>query len=126
MSILPPIRKVVVESPYKATQGYSVEQHLLYLQHCLQDCISRGESPYASHKFLTEFLDDDVPRERALGIEGGWVWGRDADAVVVYSDFGVSPGMAASIDYYKSLGKVIERRTLDRRIVDDIIRSGMV
>lgn len=126
MTALPSIRKVIVESPYRATQGYAIEQHLLYLQHCLQDSISRGESPYSSHKFLTEFLDDDTPRERAFGIEAGWAWGRDADAIAVYTDFGISPGMAASVDYYKGIGKPIERRTLDRRVVDDIIRSGMV
>lgn len=117
------IRRVVVESPYKVTQGYSIEQHMLYLQHCLQDCISRGESPYASHKFLTEFLDDDVPEERAFGIEAGLAWGRDADAIVVYTDFDISHGMASSIEHYKSVGKAIEYRTLDRRIVDDIVRS---
>ena len=126
MSILPTLRRVVVESPYKATQGYSVEKHLLYLQHCLQDCITRGESPDASHKFLTAFLDDDTPRERAFGIEGGWAWGDAADAIVIYTDFGISPGMAQSIEHYKALEKTIERRTLPRPIVDDIIRSGSV
>jgi len=127
MSVFEPIPCVIIESPYKATQGYSVEQHLLYLQHCIADCIKRGESPYASHRFLTAFLDDDTPRERAFGIEAGYAWGARADKIAVYTDFGVSsPGMEAAINHYKSIGKPIERRTLDRRIVDDIIRSGMV
>lgn len=126
MSILPPLRKVVVESPFRASQGYSQEQHETYLLHCLADCVARGETPYASHQYLTKVLNDDIPRERATGTECGWPWGALADAIVVYTDFGISENMAKSIDHYKSLDKVIERRTLPRPIVDDIIRSGAV
>ena len=126
MSILPPLRKVVLESPFQASQGYTREQHETYMLHCTADCYARGESPFASHHVGAKVLNDDNPRERAIGIESGWPWGETADAIVVYTDFGISEGMALSIAHYEKLGKPIERRTLPRPIVDDIIRSGAV
>jgi len=117
MTIMPPLRLVVIESPYRATQERSQEQHRAYLLHCLADSIGRGENPYASHHLLTEVLNDDVPMERALGIQAGWSWGAHADAVAVYRDLGISPGMAASIEHYKVLGKPIEYRSIDQRLV---------
>ena len=126
MTILPPLRRVVIESPWRASQAYSTEQHRTYLLHAMADCVARGEVPFASHLYLTEVLDDDNPRERAFGIEAGWCWGEHADAIVVFVDFGISSGMSQSIDHYEKLGKPIERRTLPRPIVDDIIRSAAV
>lgn len=126
MTILPPLRKVVIESPWRASQAYSVDQHRTYLMHAMADCVARGEIPFASHLYLAEILNDDDPRERALGISAGWEWGRHADAIAVYCDFSISEGMALSIAHYEKLGKPIERRTLPRPIVDDIIRSAAV
>jgi hypothetical protein len=120
-SALPPIRLVVVESPFKATQERSIEQHKEYLKHCLADCAKRGESPYASHLMLTEVLDDDDPHERGFGIKAGWEWAKHADAVVCYEDFGISPGMRESLAHYEHIGKPIERRTLDFALIRSIM-----
>lgn len=124
MSILPPPKLVIVESPFKANSYYSEEQHRLYLLHALADCYKRGESPFASHHLATEVLMDDTPYERALGIRCGLAWGQHADLVAVYSDIGVSPGMKEAIEWYKSLGKPIEWRTLPDRIVRAIRDFG--
>ena len=117
------MRRVIVESPFRATLERTVEQHKLYLQHALRDCVLRGESPYASHGLLIEALDDDDPVERALGIKCGWAWAEKADAVVVYGCLGVSPGMRESIDRYQKMGLPIERRKLDWAIVDEILKG---
>ena len=115
------IRLVCVESPYKATNEHSIEQHRSYLQQCLADCVKRQESPYASHMMLTDVLDDDDPVERAFGIKAGWEWGIMAEAIVVYGDLGISEGMKRSIEYYESFNIPIERRTIDFKIVRDIL-----
>ena len=115
------MRKVIVESPFRATLERTTEQHRLYLAHALRDCVMKGESPYASHGLLIDVLDDDDPVERALGIKCGWAWAEKADAVVVYSDLGVSPGMRESIDRYQKMGLPIERRKLDWAIVKEIL-----
>ena len=119
MTIILPRRLVVLESPYKATESHSVEQHRVYLAHCLTDCRKRSEEPHASHYGLMG--DDDDELQRQLGIRAGWQWGELAEYVVVYSDFGVSEGMKLSIDNYTKLGKRIEWRKLDAKLVKSIL-----
>lgn len=124
MSIFPPPKLVVVESPFKANEYYSCEQMRLYLQHCLADCYRRGEAPFASHHLSTEVLNDSTPYERALGIRCGLAWGKHADLVAVYQDFGLSSGMREAISVYKSLEKPIEWRSLPDRIVRAVRAFG--
>ncbi len=115
------MRTVVVESPFKATAERSQEQHELYLEHAMADCVARGESPYASHHYLTKVFDDSDPVERAKGLKAGWAIGDKLDACVVYSDLSVSPGMSQSIDHYRGLGKSVEWRRLDALLVRSIL-----
>jgi hypothetical protein len=117
MSILPPPKLVIVESPFRATPYYTQEQHKLYLLHCLADCYRRGEAPFASHHLAPEVLNDDDDYERAVGIRTGTAWGKYADLVAIYSCLGVSPGMKAAIEYYKGIQKPLEWRRLPDRIV---------
>ncbi len=119
MTIILPFRRVVLESPYRATETTTVEQHRVYLSHCIRDSNSRWESPYASHWGLAD--DDDDEMARHLGIRAGWEWGDLAAACVVYSDFGVTPGMSLSIDHYSSLGKPVEWRKLDAKLIRSIL-----
>jgi hypothetical protein len=111
------MRLVVVESPYAG----DVALNMRYLRACLRDCISRGESPYASHGLLTQegVLDDSKPEERAKGIAAGHAWWVGADAIVFYVDRGWSKGMRASKARYEqsrdmmlSLEIAMEERTL--------------
>ena len=98
------MKLVIIESPYKG----NVALHERYLRACIRDCLKRGESPYASHRMLTDALNDNVPEERALGIEAGFAWAHagvlhegatqeldDFEEVkhVFYVDFGYSTGM---------------------------------
>lgn len=124
MGLIPNPKLTVIESPYAGTPYYTVEQHRLYLQHCIQDCVERGESPYASHHYLTDVLDDADPMERAFGIKCGLAWGANADVIAVYSDFGVSPGMADAIEHYQKIGKCIEWRKLPHKVVASIKQFG--
>jgi hypothetical protein len=111
------MRRVMVESPYRATEHFTVAQHRQYLRMAMADCIRRFESPMASHHLLPEILNDDSAYERALGIEAGFAWGIHADLIAVYSDLGVSRGMSDALAFYKARGKPIEWRTIDYREV---------
>lgn len=122
--ILQQPKLVVIESPYAGTPYYTVEQHRLYLQHCIEDCVRRGESPYASHHYLTDVLDDTDPAERAFGIKCGLMWGQHADLIAVYSDFGIGPGMADAIEHYNKIGKKVEWRKLPDKVVRSIKQFG--
>lgn len=103
-------RLVVLESPYAG----DVVKNIAYARACMRDCLLRGEQPFASHLLYTQegILDDGVPEERTLGIEAGFQWGRHADAVVVYTDLGISHGMQLGVQRAQKNGKTIEYRTL--------------
>ena len=115
------MRLVIVESPFRGTPERTAGQFRLYLENALLNCIKRGEAPFASHHYFPDILDDTDPVERALGMKCGWAWAEKADAVVVYSDLGVSSGMRESIDRYQKMGLPIERRKLDWVIVKEIL-----
>lgn len=101
-------KRVIIESPYAG----DIDENLAYLHECCRDCLRRGESPYASHGFFTQFLDDTKPDERELGIEAGLAWGNAADLIVVYVDKGISEGMKSAINGHIAYGRPIEYRSL--------------
>lgn len=106
------MRLVVLESPYAG--DVMVNAH--YARRCVKDSLSRGEAPIASHLLYTQagILDDDIPEERALGIAAGVAWLPKADAMVVYTDRDISPGMKAAIALAIEQGLPVEYRQIGR------------
>lgn len=102
------IRLVILESPYAGDVAANVE----YGRACLRDSLMRFEAPIASHLLYTQALDDAKPQERARGIDAGHAWLGRADAVVVYLDKGISPGMDRGIERAMLAGVKIEYRVL--------------
>jgi hypothetical protein len=106
------MKLVVLESPYAG----DVEANITYAKRCVLDCLKRGEAPIASHLLFTQpgILDDLDPEDRKLGIAAGHAWIIRADAMVVYTDRGISSGMEYGIStarlhgipvFYRELGK---------------------
>lgn len=104
------MRLVVIESPFAG----DVERNLSYVRVAMADCLARGEAPYASHALYTQpgVLDDTRPVERKLGMEAGFAWGLLADAVVVYTDLGISSGMKEGVRRAEARRCPVEYRTL--------------
>lgn len=103
------MRRVVIESPYG---GAERERNVAYAQAALADCLRRGEAPYASHLLYTQVLEDDIPRDRRIGMEAGFAWGECAELCVVYQDLGTSDGMKAGIARAQEWGIDVEYRSL--------------
>lgn len=53
-----------------------------------------------------------TPEQRVTGIVAGLAWAEVAEAIVVYTDLGISQGMNAAIDHYRLAGRTVEFRTL--------------
>lgn len=106
------MRLVVIESPYAG----DVERNLDYLRDAMADCLRRGEAPFASHGLYTQpgVLRDEIPEERAKGINAGFLWGARASARVFYTDLGWSTGMRLGHDEAIRLGQSIEIRRLPK------------
>lgn len=102
---------VILESPFAG----DIEANLTYARKCMADCFKRGEAPFASHLLYTQpgILDDNIPEERALGIDAGLLWGSCAEKTVVYLDRGVSRGMKYGIKNAKAAGRPIEYRFIE-------------
>lgn len=104
------MKLVAIESPYTG----DVERNVRYAKACVMDCLRRGEAPYASHLFYTQvgLLDDTNPEERKLGMEAGKAWELNAVLTVIYTDLGISKGMAWGIEECEAAGRPYEYRTL--------------
>jgi len=107
------VRRVVIESPFAGTPE-EVEVNTRFVRAAMRDCLLRGEAPLASHALYTlpGVLDDNVPAERALGIEVGLVWGAVAELTVAYINLGVTPGMIVGIERAHREGRPVEYRFL--------------
>lgn len=105
-----PTRLVIVESPYAG----DVNHNIAYARACMRDCILRGEAPFASHLLYTQpgVLDDGNEAERQHGILVGFYWRKAAHATVVYTDLGISRGMAMGILDAERQGHPVERRSI--------------
>jgi len=102
------MRRVVLESPYAG----NVERHVRYAREALADSLARGEAPIASHLLHTQVLDDTQPAQRQVGVRAGHAWITMADAVVVYADLGLSPGMRMGMAVAELRGVPVEHRFL--------------
>ena len=105
------MKRVILESPYAG----DIEVNMLYARAAMRDCLLRGEAPFASHLLYTQpgVLDDTDPDERQQGIDAGLAWSDVADAVVVYTDRGISVGVKCGIERHEGAGRQIEYRTIE-------------
>ena len=104
------MKRVIIESPYAG----DVDRNIEYAREAMRDSILRSEAPIASHLLYTQpgILDDNVPEERALGIEAGLAWLPVADAHVFYTGLGWSRGMRAAYDRAIKIGARVEIREM--------------
>lgn len=104
------MRRVILESPYAG----DIEANVAYARACVRDSLLRGEAPIASHLLYTQpgILRDDVPGERQHGIDAGLAWRLVAEASVIYTDRGITPGMELGIERALAAGLAVEYRSL--------------
>lgn len=101
---------VNIESPFAG----DVTTNIDYARNCMRHSLLLGEYPIASHLLYTQpgILNDDIEKERNLGIAAGLAWNIHADMTVVYMDLGISDGMKKGIinAYYN--GRPVAIRSL--------------
>src|SRR3989304_6735811 len=91
--------RVIFEPPFAARDGRSVDDHIDYARRCVRDCVLRGEAPIASHLLFTQpgILKDEIPGERALGIEAGLAWAPVTVCSGFFTDCGGRSGMLSAL-----------------------------
>lgn len=105
------MKLVIIESPYAG----DIEANIEYARKAVRDSLSRGEAPIASHLLYTQpgILRDDIPSEHQWGIAGGLAWRKVAQASVVYTDRGISEGMAYGIAMAYEANIPVEFRSIE-------------
>lgn len=107
---------VIIESPYAGKNPVHFRRNIQYLHACIQDCLRRGEIPYASHGFFPGALDDNIPEQRKQGIEAGFATAEIFNQVgghrAFYMDRGSSTGMNYGREHSERIGQQYIVRTL--------------
>lgn len=106
------IRRVVLESPYAAPTDEAREANIQYARDCMADSLNRGEAPFLGHLLYTQVWEDRVPELRRKGIDAHCEWIAVCDAVVLYTDKGITNGMRDAMTVAMRLGRPFEMRTL--------------
>ena len=103
------MRVVVLESPYAG----NVERNVDYARVAMLDALHKLDAPFVGHLLYTQVLDDRDPAQRARGIAAHCAFISRADALVVYTDLGLSEGMKMAIEVAAKHKVPIERRSLE-------------
>jgi len=118
------MRRVVVESPYAASDEQGIDLNEAYGELAMHDClVNYNESPYASHLLYTRrfVLRDEVPADRKLGIEAGFFWRDVAEKSVFYRDLGMTPGMSQGVVDCDEKNKPWEVRMLPDELWEKLV-----
>ena len=99
----------------------TVESNARYLRALARYAFDRGYAPWASHALYTQWLDDNIPAERELGIEAGLCLANALEGsagnfplrVFVGVDLGISEGMRIGIERHQKMGRPIIEVSLD-------------
>lgn len=101
-------RKIIyVCSPCRGNVAANVSWAKLYTELVLRS----GHTPITPHAFYTEYLDDDNPQERALGLEAGISLLRRCDEVWIFGTT-ITDGMQAEIAIARTLDIPVRRAQL--------------
>lgn len=102
------LRKVSLESPFAGDYA----KNIAYAKECMAHSIMQEEAPFASHLLYPIILDDTKMEQRVAGLAMGHAWRLVSDAIVVYTDLGVSPGMMDAIELAHNHGIPVEYRSI--------------
>ena len=94
--------KIYICSPFAGDTEKNVEKARRYCAFA----VKQGYIPYASHLFFPQFMSDDDPAQRELGIFMGMVYLDGCKECWVFGDT-ISKGMAAEIERAKKHGIVL-------------------
>lgn len=103
------MKRVIIESPLRG----DYEANRRYAKACMRDSLQRNEAPFASHLLYAQdgILDDADEEQRLAGMQAGFLWGRQADLVAVYTDLGISEGMQRGVEVAEAAGIPITYRS---------------
>ena len=93
------MNKVYIISRYKAETEEQLEFNRNVARHFCKQVINEGKKPVAPHLYYTQFLDEDNPQERELGLFLGITELHEAqEYLLVVIDGVISEGMEKELN----------------------------
>jgi hypothetical protein len=90
---------VVVISPFRATMSRSREDNKEHAKILCRRLARAGCIVYAGHLMCPEFLDEDLPSDREIGLAVNLGWIERSDRLAVWDVWGISSGMDTEIKH---------------------------
>ena len=84
---------VYVCSPYRG----DTERNIKYARKLTWEVLERGYTPITPHLYLTQALNDEIPKERELGLLAGQELLKHCGYILIGSRYGISEGMQQEI-----------------------------
>lgn len=114
-------RKLIfICSPYRG----DVEHNKMVAKRICQYAIEKNYIPIAPHLYLTQFLDDDVPEQRKLGMDMALDLLEVCDELWAYNTLQPTQGMAREILRAGQLGLPIRDMKDMRRADESCVACG--
>lgn len=110
------MKLVILESPFRGANLAEREDNLAYARRAALWCARDHEAILASHLLFPQFLDEDLPSDRELGIRLGLAWMPKADYSVFFTDRGWSRGMVLALSNSLTFGQEWRLRSLDKYV----------
>lgn len=79
-------------SPYRGNILKKI-RNILYARYLLQVALDLGYTPIATHLYLTQVLDDDMPTQRQQALKAGKEILYSCDTIIIGARYGFSEGM---------------------------------
>lgn len=106
-------------SPFRG----DVKRNKEYARELTKDVIKMGMSPITPHLYLTEALDDNIPKERKQGLEVGLALLDCCHYIYVGDKYGISEGMKAEIEKAKELDISILKESFLMKLTNAVSKA---
>lgn len=90
---------IYVGSPFRGENGDEQNRNVKYARECARAVALFGFVPWAPHLHDPQFLQDNVPEERKLGLDNGKELMHRSDGCIFFLDRGTSDGMKGEISF---------------------------
>lgn len=102
------MKLVYICSPYRATDGATLQRNIDYARELTRTVLMRGEAAVTPHLYMTQCLNEADEAERQCGLAAGIDIVRRCNVLVVGMRHGISEGMEKEIQCAKDGGMLIE------------------
>ena len=93
-------------SPYRGN-AYQRIRNIVYARRITRVALELGYMPIATHLYLPQILNDDIPAQRWRGLKAGKNILNTCGTIIIGARYGISEGMAAEIEEAAGKGAII-------------------